>query len=223
MVLGIPHIGLRLRANKIMGGIPSTSERMLDAGFGTGVYSYTLSKSVNSIDAIDNEDSKVSYAKAVNPFDNIRFHKMDLTNLQFPDGSFDLVICSDVLEHISNDRLAFAELARVTKRGGNLLLTVPLDSQNNRKSFSKFDHQRAGYTEGAVKKLCEENGLSVIRTHTYSYSVAEGASEINYRIVNYKVVLLFLFYPLFAISRISDILFRIGEPNGIYFRILKRS
>ena len=52
---------------------------------------------------------------------------MDVTRLAFPDGAFDLVICSHVLEHVAEDRKALAEIARVLRPGGRAILLVPLD------------------------------------------------------------------------------------------------
>jgi len=49
----------------------------------------------------------------------------DVTKIPFAAGSFDVVICSEVLEHIEDNRTAVAELVRVLKPGGNLVVTVP--------------------------------------------------------------------------------------------------
>jgi SAM-dependent methyltransferase len=49
----------------------------------------------------------------------------DVTKLPFAGGSFDIVICSEVLEHIVDNRTAVAELVRVLKPGGDLVVTVP--------------------------------------------------------------------------------------------------
>lgn len=49
----------------------------------------------------------------------------DITVLPFSDGSFDHVICSEVLEHIPDEAAAAAELIRVLKPGGNLIVSVP--------------------------------------------------------------------------------------------------
>lgn len=49
----------------------------------------------------------------------------DALALPYPDGSFDCVIASEILEHIPDDGTAIAELARVLKPGGTLAVTVP--------------------------------------------------------------------------------------------------
>jgi len=51
----------------------------------------------------------------------------DFQNLHFADGSFDVVIASDVFEHVRDDRKGYSEVLRVLKAGGSLILTVPYD------------------------------------------------------------------------------------------------
>jgi len=54
----------------------------------------------------------------------------DATRLSFATASIDVVVSSDVLEHVPNFRAALSEFARVTRPGGTLILTVPfLDSE----------------------------------------------------------------------------------------------
>lgn len=50
---------------------------------------------------------------------------MDITDLPFRDNSFDVVICSEVLEHIPDDQKAVSELIRIVKPGKILALSVP--------------------------------------------------------------------------------------------------
>lgn len=54
--------------------------------------------------------------------------KMDLTNLTFENNYFDIIICSHVLEHIIDDKLAMQELFRVLKKNGWGLILVPINS-----------------------------------------------------------------------------------------------
>jgi SAM-dependent methyltransferase len=53
-------------------------------------------------------------------------HHMDMTDVPFRDGSFDLIVCVHVLEHVPDDRRAIREMVRVLKPGGVALLLVPI-------------------------------------------------------------------------------------------------
>ena len=54
-----------------------------------------------------------------------RPHRASVEELPWPDGSFDLITCLDVIEHTPDDVVALRELLRVSKPGGWLLVTVP--------------------------------------------------------------------------------------------------
>jgi SAM-dependent methyltransferase len=53
--------------------------------------------------------------------------RLDVTALDLPDGAFDAVVCSHVLEHVPDDARAMRELRRITARGGWCLIMVPID------------------------------------------------------------------------------------------------
>ena len=53
--------------------------------------------------------------------------RADITALPFPDGRFDAVLCSHVLEHVPDDVRAMGELVRVLRPGGWAIVLVPLD------------------------------------------------------------------------------------------------
>lgn len=57
---------------------------------------------------------------------------MDIEDIQFPDASFDAIICNHVLEHVLDDRQAISELYRVLKPGGWAILQVPISLTLNR-------------------------------------------------------------------------------------------
>jgi SAM-dependent methyltransferase len=55
----------------------------------------------------------------------------DTFHLPFADGTFDAVICSEVMEHVHDYRAAAVELARVTKDGGRVAVTIPTATSEN--------------------------------------------------------------------------------------------
>jgi SAM-dependent methyltransferase len=62
-------------------------------------------------------------ADLVNPRARI---KMDITQIQYPDQSFDVIYCSHVLEHVPDDRKAMREFLRTLKPDGWAILLVPI-------------------------------------------------------------------------------------------------
>jgi SAM-dependent methyltransferase len=53
--------------------------------------------------------------------------RIDLLDMSYPDGAFDVVICNHVLEHVADDRLALGEIRRVLVPGGRAILMSPID------------------------------------------------------------------------------------------------
>lgn len=52
----------------------------------------------------------------------------DITSIPVPDGSFDVILCTEVLEHIPKPIKAVCEMVRIVRPGGRLLITAPLGS-----------------------------------------------------------------------------------------------
>ena len=52
--------------------------------------------------------------------------EMDITNITYEDNSFDVILCSHVLEHVPDDKKAMSELFRVLRLGGWAILQVPV-------------------------------------------------------------------------------------------------
>jgi predicted SAM-dependent methyltransferase len=68
---------------------------------------------------------ELDYVSADLNMDNVDL-KIDLTQIPFPNSTFNAIICNHVLEHIPNDRAAMAELFRVLKPNGWAMLQVPI-------------------------------------------------------------------------------------------------
>jgi len=55
--------------------------------------------------------------------------KMDITNIEYPDQSFDVIYCCHVLQHVQDDRKAIRELYRVLRKDGWLMLQEPVTTE----------------------------------------------------------------------------------------------
>lgn len=114
-----------------------SGERVLDFGCGGGRHSFEAMRKGAIATALDADFSEARHAsvwvRAMLDEDKQtaesggQGHVVlgDGMALPFPDGCFDKVVASEVLEHVPDDRAVLAELARVTRSGGALAVTVP--------------------------------------------------------------------------------------------------
>jgi SAM-dependent methyltransferase len=110
---------------------------VLDLGCGGGRHAYEAMRRGARVVAVDRDSADVKDVRvlmtAIQREDLLtRQHGGsgaavigDGLSLPFPDGRFDRVIAAEVLEHISLDRAAIAELVRVLRPGGTMAITVP--------------------------------------------------------------------------------------------------
>jgi SAM-dependent methyltransferase len=104
-------------------------------------------------------------------FDPRAMVRMDITDIELADESFDVVYCSHVLEHVQDDRAAMKELFRVLKRTGWAILNVPItddhtfedpsivDPEERLRVFGQRDHVRR-YGPDYIERL-REAGFTV--------------------------------------------------------------
>ncbi len=113
-----------------------SGDRLLDLGCGFGRHAFEAARRGAHVVALDAGRDEVegvvaTFVAMVDAgeltADVVRAAAVqgDALHLPFPDGSFDRVICSEVLEHIPDDVAAMAELARVLRPGGTMAVTVP--------------------------------------------------------------------------------------------------
>jgi ubiquinone/menaquinone biosynthesis C-methylase UbiE len=109
-------------------------ERVLDVGCGEGRHSWEACKRSNClVYALDIEQENLKKAKyalyLMEQKGEVKAKWLvtrgNITSLPFKDASFDKIICSEVLEHILDDRQAIKELVRVLKDKGTLAVSVP--------------------------------------------------------------------------------------------------
>jgi 2-polyprenyl-3-methyl-5-hydroxy-6-metoxy-1,4-benzoquinol methylase len=98
--------------------------RVLDVGCGNGSNSFPLASLGHDLLGIDISADSIHHAALKNPFPNARFRVHNLVEKSL-DETFDLVLCSEVLEHLTNPEPLLLAMARVLEPGGLLLITVP--------------------------------------------------------------------------------------------------
>ena len=92
-------------------------------GCGVGMYIKALRPYAEMVCGIDIEAEHLSLARQNAPDAGLSLAMCEA--LPHPDNAFDLVLSHEVLEHVSDDRLAAAEMVRVLKPGGRAVIFVP--------------------------------------------------------------------------------------------------
>lgn len=95
----------------------------LEVGPGSGVYLQALQRSFDEVTAADIERAHLEHL--IPRFPDVRFVGDDITKSSLDTETFELVLCSEVVEHIPDSLSALQGIHRVMKRGGTLILSTP--------------------------------------------------------------------------------------------------
>ncbi|MBA3950163.1 MAG: class I SAM-dependent methyltransferase [Acidobacteria bacterium] len=128
--------------------------RCLNAGSGEGMFAGVIDRQAGIAQAV-NVDIGWPQAPAGGRVRHTAV-RGDLQRLPFAPASFDCALCTEVLEHVPDDRLAVSELARVLRAGAILLVTVPSPP-----APPDAAHVREGYTLEGMTALLVEGGFAV--------------------------------------------------------------
>ena len=161
--------------------------RILDAGCGTGEAAWRLAElfpraEVLGVDIIDSH-LELARARHARYAPRLRFEHQSIYELTGPDGAFDLTVCRHVVHSIPYPERVFAELARVTRRGGRLHL-IPEDY--GMLHFARGALDPRDFWHVAPAKFGEATGTDLfVGRHAYGILAGLGLADIT---VDYVVV-----------------------------------
>lgn len=144
-------------------------ESVLDAGCGEGITLRKFKdKKVGKVhEGIEYMDEAIEIGKKVNP--DLKIKKGDIYELPYKDSNFDLVVCTEVLEHLEDPKKALSELTRVSKK--YLLLSVPNEPWFTFQRFARgknvfglgaHPEHIQHWTHQGFQKFVSENGLKIL-------------------------------------------------------------
>jgi ubiquinone/menaquinone biosynthesis C-methylase UbiE len=150
---------------------PSGDERALDSGTGSGALAFALAPHVREVVGVDLVPELLEQArKRAERFPNVSFIEGDATKLPFDYGAFDLAGTLRTLHHIARPELAMAELARVTRPRGRVLVIdqiAPIDpaaaAELNRFEQARDPSHTRALADVDLRGLFESNNLVLIR------------------------------------------------------------
>jgi ubiquinone/menaquinone biosynthesis C-methylase UbiE len=144
-------------------------ERAIDVGAGTGAFAFALAPRVREVVALDRDEAMLERAQAGAPA-NVELVVGDGEHLPYDDFSFDVAVTARTLHHTPRPELAVAELARVTRPGGTLLVVDQLAPVDPLDAFelNRFERARDATTtrvlaDADLRALFDANGLTLRR------------------------------------------------------------
>ena len=180
-LLGAPANGLRIRLRRVLPATEGSYRAILDAGCGSGVFSYELAKrhpearvvGVNSDPALVARANQIAKRAQLA---NCSFQEADVTKLDFED-EFDLVVSVNNFEHVEDDIEAMRTLLHALRPGGRLVAHVPGYERRwimfgRRVNFDVPGHVRPGYKADQLVGKLQDAGFQ-ISTHQYTYGALE--------------------------------------------------
>lgn len=140
-------------------------KRILDLGCGDGNNLRWMADLPGALYGSDYNMTRLSRASSV---DKARLFLADVTDYPMGDDTFDIILFNHVLEHIPDDGKALAEVRRILKPGGVLILGVPNEGalfwrtayRLQPQTRENTDHVHF-YTPKSVRQKCEDAGLLV--------------------------------------------------------------
>ncbi len=128
--------------------------RVLDVGAGSSPYRRLFAHCDYHTQDFAQLDAEQLRHGGYGPIDYVS----DATAIPVPDAGFDLVLCTEMLEHVPEPIRVIRELARILKPGGRLLLSAPLGSGLHQEPY----HFYGGYTPYWYQRFLTEAGFEQI-------------------------------------------------------------
>jgi SAM-dependent methyltransferase len=154
---------------------------VLDIGCGRGRHGFaalrrgatlvSVDLDIGSLRDVRSMSTAMAHERQTHPHSSSHFSSGDATRLPFATASFDVVIASEVIEHISDDEAALAEFHRVLKPAGRLAVSVPREWPERVCWFLSHDyHDDAGghvriYREQQLRAKLHSAGFAVWGRH----------------------------------------------------------
>jgi SAM-dependent methyltransferase len=162
-----------LKTRTLVGTVPQS---ILHVAPDYGLYLWLMRQSQIEYTATDLDASRYRHISGMKT--------ADLTRTPFADNSFDVIICSHVLEHVPDDAAAFREIYRILKPGGSALLLTPYaldgagtdedpqisDPVEQDRRFGQWDHVRIYDRDTFVSRMASA-GFATELYDPFSYDV----------------------------------------------------
>ena len=199
----------------------SFCKKALDVGCGTGTISLYLANRGLSVDGVD--ISKLAIKSAKKNSDNFNLSRK--TNFVIKDiqkgeinGSYDLIVISEVLEHLKNDNKVLLNLIKLLKKNGKIIISVPsanapLFKLGLLKKFDKQVGHLRRYSKNELMDKITKSGFTVIK----SFKTESIIRNLLFTVKEFGFLIKFIRGPITYLAILIDKFFTVlfGESQVI--------
>lgn len=169
------------KKNVVLSLVSDKPKRILDVGCASGWFLSKVGEAFPkaSLHGIDIYKEAIDFGKCMYP--SMVFMAADAHDIPYKKDSFDLVICTEVLEHVDNPKKVVMEIKRVLRKNGSAV--IELDSGSVLFSVAWFVWRRFrgkvwkgahlhSFTPKKLEKMIEESGMLIERKKTFNLGMA---------------------------------------------------
>jgi len=190
------------------------TKKVLDIGCGAGTLDFYLANKGHNVTGIDISEKAIE--SCIQTAKNLRLKKVEFKQVDFPketiSGIFDFIICSEVIEHLKDDKTALKQINKLLQKGGILILSTPsIDAPLHKLGLTKEFDKKVGhlrrYDSKELQKITSDSGLKIIESR-----ITEGPIR-NFLFINPVAGKLVRFIKFF----ISDIVTFVDDASAKIF------
>lgn len=155
--------------NEITVKIQRPKLSILDLGCGVGPISFFLAQKGHEVVGVDISQNAIKICKEIKrtfKLKNVKFVAGDISEIKFK-HKFDLVVMSELIEHIKDDYGLIKNIYNNVNKGGFILVTTPsINAPLYRIGFLRSFDERVGhlrrYSEGKLREVIKRTGFKII-------------------------------------------------------------
>lgn len=156
--------------------------KILDVGCASGWFLSEISKKRSNLSCFGIDPYKKAIDFGSKKYKSLCLQNADAHNLPFPDNYFDLIICTEVLEHVENPITILSEIKRVLKKNGQAIIEMDTGNKLFQTVWKIWTKHFVGkvwkgahlqhFTYIKLKNMIKKNGFVISEEKTFNLTMA---------------------------------------------------
>lgn len=168
------------KLNAVLDLIENEPKNVLDVGSASGWFLHNINKKYPKSKCVGIDKYKEAVVYGNKKYKNLKLIYADAHNLPFKAGSFDLIICTEVLEHVKDPDIVLKEIKRVLSKKGDAIIEMDSGNILFRAAWYWWTNLRRGvwmdshlhvFNIKKLERIIKKSGLKIKRRKVFNYSM----------------------------------------------------